>query len=135
MRNVNSVTLVGNLTRDPEVRFVTANGRDVAVVKFRVAVSDEYTTANGNSNKISTYIDCEAWDSAAELIGETFSKGDPIFVMGSLRSDSWEKDGVKHNTLKVRVSTFSPISRKSRSSPTPVAVGATASVANEDIPF
>lgn len=117
MRNENMVILVGNLTKDPELRTATVNGREVSVVKFRLAVSDEYTTSNGNSNKITTYINCEAWDSAATLIADTLFKGDPIFVRGSLRSDSWEKDGVKHNSIKVRVSTFSPLSRKSRSTP------------------
>lgn len=111
MKNENLVFLVGNLTRDPELRTVTMNDKSVSVVNFRIAVSDEYKTASGNSNKVTTYLNCEAWDSAATRIAETLSKGDGIFVKGSLRSDSWEKDGVKHNSLKIRVGSFTPLGK------------------------
>ncbi len=106
--------LRGNLARDPEVRIVNTNGKQTSVVNFTVAVSREYTKANGERDKVTTFVPCEAWDSGAEIIGQSFKKGDFVLVEGSLRNDSWEKDGVKHNSLKVRVNNFSKITKLSR---------------------
>ena len=108
---MNIVILRGNLTRDPELRTVSSGDRQTSVVSFTVAVSREFTRANGTKDKIVSYIQCEAWDSGAEVIGESFRKGDLVMVEGSLRNDSWEKDGVKHSTLKVRVNNFSKITK------------------------
>lgn len=106
--------LRGNLARDPEVRVVTINGKQTSVVNFTIAVSREYTKANGEKDKVTTFVPCEAWDSGADIIGDSFKKGDLVMVEGSLRNDSWEKDGVKHNSLKVRVNNFSKITKLSR---------------------
>ena len=105
--------LRGNLARDPEVRNVNTNGKSTSVVNFTIAVSREYTKANGEKDKITTFVPCEAWDSGADIIGRSFKKGDLVLVEGSLRNDSWEKDGVKHNSLKVRVNNFSKITKLS----------------------
>lgn len=105
--------LRGNLARDPEVRVVNTSGKQTTVVNFTVAVSREYTKSNGEKDKITTFVPCEAWDSGAEIIADSFKKGDLVLVEGSLRNDSWEKDGVKHNTLKVRVNNFSKITKLS----------------------
>lgn len=111
---MNITLLKGNLARDPELRHINNGGKTTAVVNFTVAVSREYTKANGERDKITTFVNCEAWDSGAEVIGESFKKGDPVMVEGSLRNDSWEKDGVKHSTLKVRVNNFSKITKLSK---------------------
>jgi single-strand DNA-binding protein len=113
-KQMNINILRGNLARDPEVRVVTINGKQTSVVNFTVAVSREYTKANGEKDKVTTFVPCEAWDSGAEIIGDSFRKGDLVMVEGSLRNDSWEKDGVKHNSLKVRVNNFSKITKLSR---------------------
>lgn len=112
---MNIIILKGNLARDPELRSISSNGKQTFVVNFTVAVSREYVKSNGDKDKITTFVPCEAWDSGAEIIGESFRKGDPVMVEGSLRNDSWEKDGVKHNTLKVRVNNFSKITKLSKS--------------------
>lgn len=104
----------GNLTRDPEVRTVTIGSKQTSVVNFTVATSREYTKANGERDKVTTFVPCEAWDSGAEIIAESFKKGDLVLVEGSLRNDSWEKDGVKHSTLKLRVNNFSKITKLSK---------------------
>lgn len=111
---MNITLLRGNLTRDPELRKIDSNGKTVSVVNFTVAVSREYTKASGDKDKVTTFINCEAWDSGAEVIGESFRKGDLVMVEGSLRNDSWEKDGVKHSTLRVRVNNFSKITKLSK---------------------
>jgi single-strand DNA-binding protein len=112
---MNITLLRGNLTRDPELRKIdTSGGKGVFVVNFTVAVSREYTKASGDKDKATTFINCEAWDSGAEIIAESFKKGDLVMVEGSLRNDSWEKDGVKHSTLRVRVNNFSKITKLSK---------------------
>ena len=111
---MNITLLRGNLTRDPELRKIESGSRCVSVVNFTIAVSREYTKASGDKDKVTTFINCEAWDSGAEVIAESFRKGDLVMVEGSLRNDSWEKDGVKHSTLRVRVNNFSKITKLSK---------------------
>ena len=113
---MNITLLKGNLARDPELRTVNTSGKPTSVVNFTVAVSREYVKSNGENDKITSFISCEAWDTGAEMISESLKKGDLVMIEGSLRNDSWEKDGVKHNTLKVRVNNFSKISKLSRTS-------------------
>jgi single-strand DNA-binding protein len=111
---MNITLLKGNLARDPELRVVSTSGKQTSVVNFTVAVSREYTKNNGERDKITSFINCEAWDSGAEVIAESFKKGDLVMIEGSLRNDTWEKDGVKHSSLKVRVNNFSKITKLSR---------------------
>lgn len=104
---MNLVILRGNLARDPELRVV--GEKRTAVVNFTVATSREFTRADGTHDKTTSFITCEAWDSGAVAVSNTLKKGDLVMVEGSLRNDSWEKDGVKHSTMKVRVNNFAPI--------------------------
>lgn len=113
---MNITLLKGNLARDPELRTVSTAGKQTSVVNFTVAVSREYTKNSGERDKITSFINCEAWDSGAEVIAESFKKGDLVMIEGSLRNDTWEKDGVKHSSLKVRVNNFSKITKLSRQS-------------------
>jgi single-strand DNA-binding protein len=110
---MNIVIVRGNLVRDPELRSISTGGKDTSVVNFTVATSREYTKANGTKDKITSFIPCEAWDTGAEIIGKSFNKGDLVLVEGSIRNDSWEKDGVKHSSLKIRVNNFSKITKLS----------------------
>lgn len=111
---MNITMLKGNLARDPELRVINSNGKQTSVVNFTVAVSREYTKASGEKDKVTSFINCEAWDTGAEMIGSSFKKGDYVLIEGSLRNDSWEKDGVKHSSLKVRVNNFSKIAKLSK---------------------
>lgn len=111
---MNLVILRGNLARDPELRTVNSNNRSTSVVNFTIATSREFTKQNGDTDKITTFVQCEAWDSGAEAVADSLKKGDLVMVEGSLRNDSWEKDGVKHSTIKVRVNNFAKLNRNSR---------------------
>ena len=105
MASYNKVILMGNLTRDPEVKFLT-NG--TAVANFGLAVNESYTDRQTGEQKESVcFVDVEAWGRQAEVVGEYFTKGRPILVEGSLKYDSWEADdGTKRNRLKVRLQRF-----------------------------
>jgi single-strand DNA-binding protein len=111
---MNITILRGNLARDPELRQIKVGNKQTSVVNFTVATSREFTKADGTQDKITSFINCEAWDSGAEAVASSFKKGDLVMVEGSLRNDSWEKDGVKHSTLKVRVNNFAKLTKTSK---------------------
>jgi len=104
MANLNKVFLMGNLTRDPELRY-TPSG--TAVVSFGVAVNRSWKGQNGEKREDVTFVDVQAWARTAEVISEYCKKGSPIFVEGRLQYDSWEgKDGQKRSRIRVVVESF-----------------------------
>ena len=104
MASFNRVILMGNLTRDPDVRATGQSGMKVA--RLGIAVNERRRDRNGVMQDFPVFIDVDAWDKLAELCGQYLSKGRSILVEGRLQMDSWEKDGVKHQKLKVRASTI-----------------------------
>lgn len=100
MASFNKVILMGNLTRDPEVRAAGTAGNKVA--RLRLAVNERRKDRNGQPQDFTVYVDVEAWDKLAELCGQYLSKGRSVLVDGRLQMDEWEKDGIKHQKLKVR---------------------------------
>ncbi len=138
-----SVVIKGNLTRDPELKTISSVNGDVEVVNFTVAESRKFTKKDGTKHEETTFINCEAWAAGARLIDQLMSKGDPIIVQGTLKTDKWEKDGVKHERLKLRVDNFDKLFRKSNgdsngattSEPEPVSEPVAVVPAGEEIPF
>ena len=112
MASFNRVILMGNLTRDPDVRATGASGMKVA--RLGLAVSERRKDRNGNVIDNPVFIDVDAWDKLAELCGQYLSKGSSILVEGRLQMDSWEKDGQKHQKLKVRAATIKFLSQGDR---------------------
>ena len=100
MASINKVILMGNLTRDPDVRATGATGMKVA--RLGIAVNERRRDRSGQLQDFPVFVDVDAWDKLAELCGQYLSKGRSILVEGRLQMDSWEKDGVKHQKLKVR---------------------------------
>lgn len=98
--SLNHLTIAGNLTRDPQIRFL-ANERCVA--SFGLANSRRYKS--GNETKEETlFLDCEAWGQTGEHIGKYFTKGKPIIAEGRLRMDTWtDKDSGKPRSKPVLV--------------------------------
>jgi single-strand DNA-binding protein len=102
MPNLNKVMLMGNLTRDPEIKY-TPKGTAIAV--FGLAVNRNYTLESGEKREEVTFVDCEAYARLAEIIGEYCKKGRPLFVEGRLKLDQWDDktSGQKRSKMKVVV--------------------------------
>ena len=98
MANLNKVMLIGNLTRDPDLKYTPGNQ---AVCEIGLAVNRKYRTKDNEEREEVTFIDCEAWGKAAEIIKQYMTKGRPIFIEGRLKLDTWEKDGKKNSKLRV----------------------------------
>jgi single-strand DNA-binding protein len=100
MASLNKVMLIGNVTRDPEVKY-TPKGS--AVADLGLAINRNYTNQTGEKVEEVTYVDVELWGRLAEIAGEYAKKGRSIFIEGRLRIDSWEdkQSGQKRNRLKV----------------------------------
>lgn len=103
MASFNKVILMGNLTRDPELR-VTANGNSIC--KLGLAVNRVYTTKDGERREETTFVDIDAFGKQAEVISKYMRKGTPIFVEGRLKFDQWESDGQKRSKLSVALDKF-----------------------------
>lgn len=99
MAKLNKVFLIGNLTRDPELRYVPSGS---AVTNFTVATNRTYTLQSGEKKEEVSYVRVVVWGRSAEICGEYLSKGSPVFVEGRLQSRSWETpQGEKRSTLEV----------------------------------
>lgn len=104
MANLNKVFLMGNLTRDPELRY-TPSG--TAVCEFGVAINRRWTTPEGERRDETCFVDCNMWARRGEVIAEYFRKGSPIFIEGRLQFDQWEtRDGQKRSKLRVVAENF-----------------------------
>ena len=97
-RSLNQVTLMGNLTRDPELR-QTPTGQNVT--SFSLALNRSYKDASGEWQEVTDYIDIVCWGPLAERVAQYLSKGRRCLVQGRLQSRSWEQDGQKRSKVEV----------------------------------
>lgn len=100
MNSLNKVMLIGNLTRDPEVRY-TAKGS--AVADFAIALNRGFSNEAGERMEETTYVDVVAWNKSAELAREFLSKGRKVYVEGRLQLDQWEDKETRQPRQKMRV--------------------------------
>lgn len=100
MASVNKVILMGNLTRDPELRYTP---KGTAVADLGIAVNRRVSDGNGNWSDETTFVDVTVWGSTAENVQKYLNKGRGVFVEGRLQLDSWEdkQSGQKRSKLKV----------------------------------
>jgi single-strand DNA-binding protein len=98
MGSFNRVILMGNVTRDPELRYIPSG---TAVTDLGLAVNDRRKSANGEWVDETTFVDVTLWGRTAEIGCEYLSKGSPVFIEGRLKLDTWEKDGKKNYKLRV----------------------------------
>lgn len=104
MANMNKVILMGNLTRDPEIKELPSGNK---VCDFGLAVNRTYTTQSGEQRDETTFVELSCFARGGEVIHQYCRKGSPLFVEGRLRYDSWTNDqGEKRNKLNVIVENF-----------------------------
>lgn len=148
MANLNRVFLIGNLTRDPDLR-VTPKG--TAVCQFGLAVNRQFKNESGQVEDETTFVDVEAWGRQGETIAKYVTKGRPLFVEGRLRLDSWDDKatGQKRSKLKIVLENFQFLgsgrsdSASSTAQPPPEGSGGKSAVPtpapreqlDEDVPF
>jgi single-strand DNA-binding protein len=97
--SLNRVMLAGNLTRDPQVRFLAS---EKAVAEFGLAINRRFKDKDGQNKEEVTFVDVETWGRTAELVGQYLTKGRACYIEGRLKFDSWEdKEGQKRSKLKV----------------------------------
>lgn len=113
MANFNKVILMGNVTRNPEIKYLPGSGTPVA--KFGLAVNRRYKS--GDVDKEETlFIDITAFSRLAEIIGEYVVKGDPLLVEGRLKLDQWEQNGQKRSKHEVVAENIQLLGRNKNSS-------------------
>lgn len=100
MASYNKVILVGNLTRDPELRYTP---QAVAVCEFGIAINEKYTSGNGQKVEKVHFFDIVAWKRTAELVSQYCKKGTPILVDGKLTQDRWQDQQSGQNRSKVKI--------------------------------
>ena len=116
MASFNKVILMGNLTRDPELR-VTNTG--LSICKLSLAVNRTYTTKEGDSKDETTYVDIDSFGKQAETLSKYLQKGRPIMVEGRLKLDQWEtNEGQKRSKLAVVLENFQFIGGRDTSAST-----------------
>lgn len=99
MASLNKVLLIGNLTRDPELRYIPSGS---AVTSFTLAVNRVYKLQSGEKKEETSFVRIVVWGRMAEICGEYLKKGSPVFVEGRLQSRSWDgPDGQKRSTMEV----------------------------------
>jgi single-strand DNA-binding protein len=112
MATLNKVFLIGNLTRDPELRYIPGG---TAVTTFGLAVSRNYKTQTGESREEVCFVRVVVWGKQAEACSQYLNKGRPVFIEGRLQYRSWEdQNGNKRNTLEVKADRVQFLSRIQR---------------------
>ena len=100
MASLNKVMLIGNCTRDPEIRYTP---KGTALVELGLAVNRSYTADNGERREETTFVDVTLWGRQAEVANEYLRKGRPVFIEGRLQLDSWEDKQTGQKRSKLRV--------------------------------
>ena len=131
MANFNKVLLMGNLTRDPELRY-TANG--AAVTGFGLAVNRKYKQGDEWKDDV-CFVDITVWGKPGENCAEYLSKGRPVFVEGYLRFSSWESDGQKRSKLEVVANTVQFLGGRGDVKGGDVSVDSAPTSSEDDVPF
>ena len=105
MASFNKVILMGNLTRDPQLKYLPSQ---TAVTEFGLACNRKFKTQAGEDKEEVTFVDCTAFGRTGEVINQYFTKGKPIFIEGRLKYDQWEdkQGGGKRSKITVVIENF-----------------------------
>jgi len=110
---INKVTLIGHLGKDPDVRYLD---KDRAVANVTLATNERYNDRNGNRVETTEWHNLEMWDGLAKIAEKYLKKGSLVYVEGKLKTEEWEKDGIKRYTTRIRVTTMNMMDRASGNS-------------------
>ena len=133
MPSYNKVLLMGNLTRDPQLKQTPNN---MSVAEIGLACNRKFKGKDGEMREETTFVDCEAWGRTAETMAKYLSKGRPVFVEGRLKLDQWQdKDGNNRSKLRVVIESFQFIDSRGGQSSTPPQEAATTAPPSDDVPF
>ncbi|MFT6112334.1 MAG: single-strand DNA-binding protein [Bacteroidia bacterium] len=110
---INKVILVGHLGKDPEVKYLD---KDRAVANFSIATNERYNDRNGNKVETTEWHNIEMWDGLAKVAEKYLKKGSLIYVEGKLKTDEYEKDGIKRYNTRIRVNTLNMLDKASGNS-------------------
>ena len=109
MANLNKVLLMGNITRDPELKYMP---NQTAVCDVSLAVNRTWTGQDGVKKEEVTFVDCSCFGKTAEILSKYKKKGDPLFIEGRLKLDQWEaQDGSKRSKMRVIIENFQFLNR------------------------
>jgi single-strand DNA-binding protein len=134
---INRVLIGGNLTRDPQVKFLS---NEQAVANFALAINRRFKGNDGQMKEEVTFVEVEAWGRTAELVGQYLTKGRAAFVEGRLKLDQWDdKDGQKRQKLKVVADSVQFLDSKggsvgAQAQPSPEAAAASSAAAEGSAP-
>ena len=110
MPNLNKVMLMGNLTRDPELRYTPNN---TAVVNMGMAINRRWRNQQGEQQEETTFVDLEGFGRTAEVLNQYLKKGRPVFIEGRLKLDQWQnKEGQNRSKMKVVIEQFQFIDQR-----------------------
>lgn len=110
MASLNRVLLMGNMTRDPQLSYLPSQ---TAVAEFGLAMTRRFKKQDGSQGEETCFVDCQIFGKRAEVINKYFKKGEPIFIEGRLKLDTWQgQDGSKRSKLRVFVENFEFIGRR-----------------------
>lgn len=131
-RSINKVTLIGNITKDPEVRYT---GTGIAVATFSIATNESWTGADGQKSEATYFHNCVAWRKLAEICGEYLKKGSKVYIEGKLTYRSYDnKEGVKKNVTEIVIDQLLMLDGK-RSESEPQTPAMAAPTDGSDLPF
>lgn len=140
MPNLNKVMLMGNLTRDVELKSIQSGSQ---VAQFGLAINRKWAGSDGHTKEEVTFVDCSAWGKTAEAMAKYLAKGRPVFIEGRLKLDQWQdkQSGQNRAKLSVVVESFQFVDSKpgGQASVAPARTATQADDAgggfNDDIPF
>ena len=110
---INKVTLIGHLGKDPEVKYLD---KDRVVANLTLATNERYNDRNGNRVETTEWHNLEMWDGLAKVAEKYLKKGSLVYIEGKLKTEEWEKDGIKRYTTCIRVTTMNMMDKASGSS-------------------
>lgn len=132
--NLNKLLLAGNLTSDPELRYTP---KGTAICKFSIATNRRWKNEAGDAKEEVTFVECDAFGKTAENIGQYFKKGNPIFIEGRLRLQTWDdkQSGQKRQKLGVICELFQFVHAKGKLAATPATSAEQPTPEEDDVPF